>query len=312
MDLSRGRAEAVRAYLMYIWGIESSRMKVEARNLPLAATTNRSIEGRLENQRVEIYSDFPAILDPIKSTYVEEMSEAKEFRILPKIQSGYGIDRWKIELKGDGVLIRSVEGEGELKPVYSFDLDDIGLRNVRSFKEIAVGIEVTDEEGQIYKDEAAATSSVKFVKKEERVAKKMGYKVLEKYALILFDFNSSIIKERNKAIVDRIAERMKAFPTAEVKVVGHTDSLGEVDYNLWLSERRARAVYEQVLAGGMTASEKITYAGAGPHDPLYDNSLPEGRALNRTVTVHLEYERNEYSGSQAYATGSSERLREPL
>jgi hypothetical protein len=132
---------------MYIWGIESSRMKVEARNLPAAATTNRSLEGRLENQRVEIYSDFPAILDPIKSTYVEEMTEAKEFRIFPKIESGYGIDRWKIELRGDGVLIGSVEGEGDLKPVYTVDIDDIGLGKVRSFKEITVGIEVTDEEG---------------------------------------------------------------------------------------------------------------------------------------------------------------------
>jgi outer membrane protein OmpA-like peptidoglycan-associated protein len=175
-----------------------------------------------------------------------------------------------------------------------------------------VGIEVTDEEGQIYKDEAAATSSVKFVKKEERVAQKMGYKVLEKYALILFDFNSSIVKERNKAIVDRIVERMKAFPAAEVKVVGHTDNLGEVDYNLWLSERRAKAVYEQVLSGGMTASEKITYAGAGPHDPLYDNSLPEGRALNRTVTVHLEYERNEYRASRAYTPGRPDRVEQSL
>ncbi len=311
-DLSRSRAEAVRAYLMYIWGIEPSRMKVEARNLPVAATTNRSLEGRLENQRVEIYSDFPAILDPIKSTYVEEMSEAEEFRIFPKIQSGYGIARWKIDLKGDGVLIRSVEGEGDLKSVYTFDLNDIGLQKVRSFKRMAVGIEVTDKEGQIYKDEAAATSSVKFVKKEERVAQKMGYKVLEKYALILFDFNSSIIKERNKAIVDRIVERMKAFPTAEVKVVGHTDNLGEVDYNLWLSERRAKAVYAQVLAGGMMANEKITFAGAGPYDPLYDNSLPEGRALNRTVTVHLEYERNKYRASQVYTGGEPERIRQPL
>ena len=299
-DLSRSRAEAVRAYLMYIWGIESSRMRVEARNLPAAATTNRSLEGRLENQRVEIYSDVPAILDPIKSTYVEEMSETEEFRIFPKFESGYGIGRWNIELKGDGVLIGSLDGEGDLKPVYTVDIDEIGLEKVRSFKQITVGIEVTDKEGQVYKDEAVATCSVKFVKKEERVAQKMGYKVLEKYALILFDFNSSVVKERNKAIVDRIVERMRAFPTAEVKVVGHTDNLGEVDYNLWLSERRAKAVYEQVLAGGMMASEKITYAGAGPHDPLYDNSLPEGRALNRTVTVHLEYEQNEYRSSRAY------------
>jgi len=36
--------------------------------------------------------------------------------------------------------------------------------------------------------------------------------------------------------------------------------------------------------------ETIRYAGAGPHDPLFGNNLPEGRALNRTVTVTLEFE----------------------
>ena len=312
IDLSRGRAEAVRAYLRYIWGINTSRMKVEARNLPAAATTNRLLEGRLENQRVEIHSDFPAILEPIKSTYVVETTETKEFRVFPRIQSGYGIKQWKIELRGDGTLIRSLEGEGNLKSTYVFDLDDIGLGTIRSFKEIAIGIEAIDEEGQIYRDMAAATSSVKFIKKEERVAQKMGYKVLEKYALILFDFNSSIIKERNKGIVDRIVERMKEFPRAEVKVVGHTDNIGKLEYNLWLSERRAKVVYDLVLAGGMMADGQITFAGAGPHDPLYDNTLPEGRSLNRTVTVHLEYERNEYGATPSFATGRSAQVREPL
>ena len=57
-----------------------------------------------------------------------------------------------------------------------------------------------------------------------------------------------------------------------------------------LSIKRARAAYDQILAGGVPKSEKITYAGTGPLEPLFDNELPEGRALNRTVTVTLEYE----------------------
>ena len=72
-DLSQSRAESVRSYLKYIWGIESSRMTVEARNLPTVASTGSVSEGRQENQRVEIYSDTDGILDTIKSTYVEEI-----------------------------------------------------------------------------------------------------------------------------------------------------------------------------------------------------------------------------------------------
>jgi outer membrane protein OmpA-like peptidoglycan-associated protein len=292
-DLSRSRAEAVRAYLKYIWGIDSSRIHVEARNLPAVPTTRRLPEGRVENQRVEIYSDLPTILEPIKSTYVEEMSDTKELRILPQVQAGYGIAHWTIHLIGDGAPIGSVEGKGDLNSAYTFDLKEMGLRKVASHKNISANIEVVDKKGQRFMAPAEAVASVTFIKREERVAQKMEYKVLEKYALILFDFDSATIKERNKDIVEQIIQRMRHFPTAEVKVVGHTDNIGKEDYNLKLSERRAKAVYDQILAGGMKAGERITYAGAGPHNPLYDNSLPEGRALNRTVTVSLEYEKKD-------------------
>ena len=42
--------------------------------------------------------------------------------------------------------------------------------------------------------------------------------------------------------------------------------------------------------GGAIGSGDIAYEGVGPHNPLFDNEVPEGRALNRTVTVTLEYE----------------------
>jgi hypothetical protein len=61
-----------------------------------------------------------------------------------------------------------------------------------------------------------------------------------------------------------------------------------IDNSFSMEERRAKAAYEEILAGGVPEGETIRYAGAGPHDPLFDNNLPEGRALNRTVTVTLE------------------------
>jgi hypothetical protein len=55
IDLSQARAEAVRAYLQYIWGISQDRMEVSARNLPEIPSTSRLDLGREENQRVEIH-----------------------------------------------------------------------------------------------------------------------------------------------------------------------------------------------------------------------------------------------------------------
>jgi outer membrane protein OmpA-like peptidoglycan-associated protein/Mg-chelatase subunit ChlD len=290
-DLSRSRAEAVRSYLKYIWGIDSSRLEVEARNLPSAASNSSVADGRAENQRVEIYSDFGEILNIVESTYVEKISAAKEIRIVPQIQAGYDIEHWILELKGDGVLIQSLEGRGDLLPAYIFDIEDIGPKRIGSYKNIRATIAVKDKKGQTYM--TTANSSVHLLRREERVAQKMSYKVLEKYALILFDFDRVDIKERNKEVLNQIITRIKEIPDARVKIIGHTDSIGKEEYNVALSMRRAKAAYNQILAGGIAANERITFEGAGPYKALYDNDVPEGRAFNRTVTVSLEYEEKE-------------------
>jgi outer membrane protein OmpA-like peptidoglycan-associated protein len=88
----------------------------------------------------------------------------------------------------------------------------------------------------------------------------------------------------------RIAERMREVPSATVAIAGHTDSLGRLDYNLALSRKRAEAAYEQIRTGAAADGKRISFEGKGATDPLFDNGLPEGRALNRTVTVILEYE----------------------
>ena len=290
IDLSRSRAEAVKAYLRYIWGIDPARMDVDARNLPEVASAASLSEGRAENQRVEIYSDAPVLLDIIKSTYVQAICKVEEIRVTPQIQSGYGIDKWSIHLTGDGQPLGSLEGQGDLEPAYSLMIKDIGLSQISSSKTVTVDIEATDLKGKSLK--LTADAAVQFIKREERLAQKKGYRVLEKYALILFDFNRSDIKAHNKEIVDRIVDRIKEIPTARVSITGHTDSIGNQDYNVALSIKRARAAYDQILAGGIPKGENITYAGTGPLNPLFDNELPEGRALNRTVTVTLEYEQD--------------------
>ena len=289
-DLSRSRAEAVRAYLKYIWGIDVSRMDVNVRNLPEAPSTSRNEEGRAENQRVELYSESPEILDTTKSTYVQEICDAKAIRISPQISVGYGIKQWKIDLKGDGILVNTLaNGIGDLESEFTFDLKEIGFGKIGLYENIMAEMIIVDEKKQVLKV-TGPSASVRFIKRKERVSQKVGYKVLEKYALILFEYDSSEIKGRNRVIVERIIERLKEYPGAIVKIVGHTDNIGKEAYNLSLSKRRAKAVYGQMIEAGMTSGDNTTYEGAGPHVPLFDNNLPEGRALNRTVTVSLEYE----------------------
>jgi outer membrane protein OmpA-like peptidoglycan-associated protein len=158
---------------------------------------------------------------------------------------------------------------------------------------LAARLVVEDMEGQILTLETDAVP-IEFIQRETQRARNLGYRVQEKYALILFDFDSDRIKERNAEVVDTIVARIRPLPQAKVAIVGHTDNIGKEDYNLKLSERRAKAVYEQITtAMGDSPQTTITQLGVGSFDPLYGNGLPENRALNRTVTVTLEYEQKD-------------------
>ncbi len=290
-DLSKLRAEEVRAYLQYIWGIDRSRMTVIARKRPAHPSTSRAEMGRKENQRVEITSDVQAILDSIKSSYVFAQADSYMLSVKPEIQVGYDLDQWRLNLYGDDNLIKSVKGEGNDIPAYEFNLEKHGLKDIGAFETVSAQIEMTDVRGKTYTTNKADVG-IEYIKRVEREAKKQGYKVIEKYALILFDYDSAEIKARNKVVLDRVISRIKELPSATVSIVGHTDIIGEKEYNIKLSQRRAKAVYDKVIESGIDATEQIAFRGDGPDDPPYNNSTPEGRAFNRTVTIAIEYEKN--------------------
>ena len=290
-ELSRRRAEAVRTYLQTVWGIEPARMAVDARDLPAVASASNIPEGRAENQRVEITSDDPAILDTVQSTFIESVSDTDRFQITPQIETNLGLQVWRIEISGDGKPLDTLIGTGALDSSYVLALKDLGLLNIGTYQTITAAVDVTDTKGQTYR--AEDNTRVRFIRREERLAQKEGYKVVEKYALILFDFDRSEIKDRNRAVLDRISARMREVPAAVVTIVGHTDTIGKVDYNVALSKKRAQAAYDLILSGGIRARDGIRHDGRGPADPLFDNGLPEGRAFNRTVTVSLEYEQRQ-------------------
>ncbi|MCU0564434.1 MAG: OmpA family protein, partial [Desulfobacterales bacterium] len=269
-ELARSRAEAVRGYLKAIWGVEVARMEVEARGLPAVASAAGIPEGRAENQRVEIHADDPAILDTVQSTYVESVSDAEKFRMALEIEPGVQLGRWKIEIYGDEQRLEGLNGEGAPEPSYVLDLKDLGLLNVGSYRTITAALEGADSKGRTLR--ARDTAQVRFVRREERLARKEGYKVVERYALILFDFDRADIKDRNRVVMDRIAGRVRELPSASVAIVGHTDTIGKPDYNVGLSRKRAEAAGALVLAAEAGARSRVSVTGKGPADPLFDNA----------------------------------------
>lgn len=100
-----------------------------------------------------------------------------------------------------------------------------------------------------------------------------------------FDFDSAKLKPKMKAILDDVADRVKASPGDEqLEIVGHTDSTGPDAYNQKLSERRARSAADYLVARGVSSS-KISTRGMGESQPVTDNSTDANRAKNRRVEI---------------------------
>ncbi|MEW6220771.1 MAG: OmpA family protein [Thermodesulfobacteriota bacterium] len=289
LALSRSRADAVAAYLRYVWGIEPARLSVTAQNLPDAPSTSRVPEGVAENQRAEIRSDHPAILDVIKSTYIEEAVDAKQIRVIPAVEAEAGVASWQMQLLGGETVLDSVQGQGPPPADFTFGVETLGLARLASLGQLSARMAVTDREENRLQLATGVPLRIEVIRRQERIAQRLDYKVIEKYGLILFEFDRSELKGVNAIIVDRVVSRVAGLPQSQLAIVGHTDMIGTDAYNLALSQRRAQAVYDATIRSGVAAPGQITAGGVGEADPPYDNALPEGRALNRTVIISLEF-----------------------
>jgi outer membrane protein OmpA-like peptidoglycan-associated protein len=111
-------------------------------------------------------------------------------------------------------------------------------------------------------------------------------KVIDRMTLILhFDFDKSVIKDKDKPELERGINFIKKYPASSVRLEGHTDGKGTEEYNQRLSERRANAVKQYLLKEHATKESKITAVGYGKTTPVASNDTEEGRAKNRRVEI---------------------------
>jgi OOP family OmpA-OmpF porin len=99
---------------------------------------------------------------------------------------------------------------------------------------------------------------------------------------INFAFDSAKLRPEAKPVLDNAVSRMQSSPSVTIKLIGHTDSTGPADYNMKLSERRAKAVMDYLVSNGVAASRIMT-EGKGEDMPRASNATREGRAMNRRV-----------------------------
>lgn len=99
---------------------------------------------------------------------------------------------------------------------------------------------------------------------------------------ISFVSGSAEIDKDSRGLLDRLVEIALRCPSASLEIVGHTDSDGNENANMALSERRAQAVVEFLQKAGLPA-ERLRALGFGQTLPVASNDTPEGKAQNRRI-----------------------------
>ena len=102
---------------------------------------------------------------------------------------------------------------------------------------------------------------------------------------INFDFDKAIIRNPDLPELQKALDFVKKYPGYKVSIEGHTDGIGTVPYNQRLSERRAVAVKNWLLAHGATDGARMRTVGHGKSQPIADNSTADGRFKNRRVEL---------------------------
>ncbi|PZR38919.1 MAG: hypothetical protein DI538_08290, partial [Azospira oryzae] len=103
---------------------------------------------------------------------------------------------------------------------------------------------------------------------------------------IFFDFDKFTLKAESFPELNRIVTLMKEKATMTVEIAGHTDATGPDQYNLSLSERRAKAVSNYLVEKGI-AADRITTTFFGKTKPKESNETKEGRRKNRRVEFKI-------------------------
>lgn len=104
---------------------------------------------------------------------------------------------------------------------------------------------------------------------------------------VLFDQGQFNLKPGAATEFSKVGEVIKTFPSAKILISGHTDSDGDAQANLKLSEQRAEAVRLYLINTYNITASRIEAKGFGEEQPIVNNDTPENKTLNRRIEISV-------------------------
>lgn len=183
------------------------------------------------------------------------------------------------------------QGDGQAEAAHRADLAlsqvQIAQATAEQRKSQAEAAELGGQRDQVMREKAEAEVTALRQQLADLQAKQTNRGIVLTVGDVLFDTGQATLKPGAVTEIVRLADFLKANPNRRVLIEGHTDSTGSMRTNAILSQRRADAVADTLVASGVPR-DRMVATGLGPDYPVASNDTAAGRQQNRRVEVVIE------------------------
>jgi outer membrane protein OmpA-like peptidoglycan-associated protein len=280
-EIGKAEAESVKAYLVNVFGINEARIATEGRDQPIIPSEQPG--GKIDlvllrdgDRRVDIVSSSPELLAPLQIRAVQVNPLDSRIVFKAKASEKESVESWSIDVTDD-------KGKVQHFGPYTKEQESISANTI-----------LGDRTSGKYKIVMSGkTKGGKEIRKESSMNLERNVEPKEEVLRfsVLFDFDKSkTVSTYEKFLVDVVAPSIKNNST--VVIHGHSDTIGDDDYNANLSTDRAletERILKQALAKSGKNGIKYEIYGLGADEDFapFANKLPEERFYNRTVIVDV-------------------------
>lgn len=295
ITLANLRATSVKDYFTAVWSIDPNRISISERKLPEKASVTSQPEfteqRNEENRRVELVADWK-ILRPI------EIRDTIIHTYPPNIEFDFDYDKREQIVRSELKVWQSDRDNILINPQWTF-LGKYFIWNIEEDKEhqpkaqapVSFRLTATDNTNlPLRSNEGSIEVDQRTLSKKKTL--KIPGKEIYKFQLILFDFNSNLLSDYHKQILEIIYKEGRILPSSAVTIAGYADAIGNVESNRLLSEGRAKNTSSYLYEKCSTSHSKppaIESKGNGETDLFKDQwNTPESRMYCRTVQIEIE------------------------